>query len=67
MAGQSGELFIGHCVLRIHNGAVNLRATRAAVTTVRFGSPSDVDLPAYLDSGEPLQVAGGFTVDRLGG
>ena len=33
------------------------------VTTVRFGSPSDADLDAYMATGEPLHVAGGFTLD----
>jgi septum formation protein len=34
---------------------------------VYFGKPSDQDLAAYIDSGEPTAVAGGFTLDGLGG
>ena len=34
---------------------------------MRFGNPSADDLRAYLASGEPLRVAGGFTLDGLGG
>jgi len=34
---------------------------------VYFGTPSPDDLNAYLESGEPLQVAGAFTLDGLGG
>ncbi|HZA09388.1 Maf family protein, partial [Mycobacterium sp.] len=37
------------------------------ITTVHFGTPSDRELDAYIGSGEPLQVAGGFTLDGLGG
>ncbi len=33
----------------------------------QFGIPSPEDLDAYLDSGEPTKVAGGFTLDGLGG
>ena len=35
--------------------------------TVHFGMPTTADLEAYLDSGEPFSVAGGFTLDGLGG
>jgi septum formation protein len=37
------------------------------VTTVSFGNPSAEDLAAYVRSGEPTAVAGGFTLDGLGG
>ena len=42
------------------------RATAAEVTTVRFGVPTDTELDAYIASGEPLGVAGAFTLDGLG-
>jgi septum formation protein len=38
-----------------------------ASTTVRFGSPSEPEIEAYVATGEPLRVAGGFTLDGLGG
>lgn len=66
MAGRSGRLFTGHCVLRMRDGQVRKAAT-AAVTTVHFGVPTESELQAYIASGEPLGVAGGFTVDGLGG
>lgn len=66
MSGRSGELFTGHCVLRMLAGGTR-SVTRAAVTTVRFGVPTEAELEAYIASGEPLGVAGGFTVDGLGG
>ena len=40
---------------------------RIIITTVHFGMPAEADLEAYIDSGEPLAVAGGFTLDGLGG
>ncbi|MBV8932638.1 MAG: septum formation inhibitor Maf [Kutzneria sp.] len=67
MAGSTGELLTGHVVLRLAGGKVVGRAAGTQVTTVRFGRPSDRELRAYLDSGEPLAVAGGFTLDGLGG
>jgi septum formation protein len=67
MAGRSGRLYTGHCLIRLHNGAITFRAADAVFTTVRFGVPSEVDLDAYVASGEPTAVAGGFTLDGLGG
>ncbi len=67
MAGTAGQLFTGHCVIRSLTGAPPRTATAAAVTTVRFGVPTDSELEAYIASGEPLGVAGGFTIDGLGG
>lgn len=67
MAGRDGLLYTGHCVIRVLHGAAARTATRAAVTRVRFANPTATDLAAYLDSGEPLSVAGAFTLDGLGG
>ena len=41
--------------------------TAAAVTTVRFGTPTEAELEDYIATGEPLGVAGAFTIDGLGG
>ncbi len=38
-----------------------------AATTVRFGTPSAQEIAAYVASGEPLAVAGAFTLDGRGG
>ena len=67
MAGTSGELYTGHCVIRLQDNTIAWRAADATVTTVRFGTPSPRDLDAYVGSGEPTAVAGGFTLDGLGG
>ncbi|KIF68266.1 septum formation protein Maf [Streptomyces sp. AcH 505] len=60
MRGRAGVLQTGHCVIDTASGA---RAARTASTTVRFGSPSDAEIAAYVASGEPLYVAGAFTLD----
>ena len=67
MAGRSAELFTGHCVIRLRDNQIQDTAAANAVTTVRFGHPSAADLDAYSRSGEPTAVAGGFTLDGLGG
>ena len=67
MAGRSGDLLTGHAVLRVRAGEVVAEATAAQTTTVRFASPTDAEVEAYLATGEPLEVAGAFTLDGLGG
>ena len=67
MAGTSGELYTGHSVVRLQDNTIAWQAADATVTTVRFGTPSPRDLDAYVGSGEPTAVAGGFTLDGLGG
>lgn len=67
MAGRTGELVTGHAVLRLADGEIDRVAEGHAVTGVRFAEPTPDELEAYLASGEPLQVAGAFTLDGLGG
>lgn len=67
MAGRTGELVTGHAVLRLADGEIDRVAEGHAVTGVRFAEPTAHELEAYLASGEPLQVAGAFTLDGLGG
>lgn len=67
MAGRSGDLLTGHAVVRVKSGAVVAVAAACSSTTVYFAEPSASDLDAYLASGEPLEVAGAFTLDGLGG
>jgi septum formation protein len=67
MAGRSGQLYTGHCLLRLSGGAITHHEVESACTTVHFAAPASADLQAYVASGEPLRVAGGFTVDGLGG
>jgi septum formation protein len=67
MAGGDGELYTGHCVIRMRDGAVAHRGSQSSCTTVFFGAPSTIELDTYIRSGEPLRVAGAFTLDGLGG
>ncbi|MBF6083467.1 septum formation inhibitor Maf [Nocardia cyriacigeorgica] len=67
MAGRSAELITGHCVLRLLDGAVTAEAVGCSSTTIHFAKPEPEALDAYIATGEPLQVAGAFTLDGLGG
>ncbi|WP_156723254.1 Maf family protein [Streptomyces apocyni] len=60
MRGRAGVLRTGHCVIDTASGR-SVSAT--ASTTVNFGEPSDAEVAAYVASGEPLYVAGAFTLD----
>ncbi|MCA1222172.1 Maf family nucleotide pyrophosphatase [Streptomyces sp. 8L] len=60
MRGRAGVLRTGHCVI---DTATGRRAAATASTTVRFGTPTDAEIDAYVASGEPLHVAGAFTLD----
>ncbi|GAC1517637.1 MAG: Maf family protein [Acidimicrobiales bacterium] len=60
MRGRSGSLVTGHCLIDTRSGR---RAEAVATTTVRFGQPSDREIAAYVATGEPLGVAGAFTLD----
>ena len=58
--GNSGLLHTGHCLI----DTTKAREISGIVTTkVRFDSMSDAEIIDYVESGEPLHVAGGFTLD----
>jgi septum formation protein len=60
LRGRSGVLRTGHCIIDTANG----RCARAVASTiVRFGDYDDDELDAYIATGEPLAVAGAFTLD----
>ncbi|MCV7409356.1 septum formation inhibitor Maf [Mycobacterium florentinum] len=67
MAGRSGQLYTGHCVIRLQDNDIVHCEAQTSITTVHFGTPEPDDLEAYLADGESLRVAGGFTLDGLGG
>ncbi|WP_280241924.1 nucleoside triphosphate pyrophosphatase [Nocardia abscessus] len=67
MAGRSADLVTGHCVLRMRDGQITAEAVDCSSTTVHFAKPEPDELDAYIATGEPLQVAGAFTLDGLGG
>jgi septum formation protein len=64
MRGRTGVLHTGHCLREASSGRV---AAATASTTVHFADVSDEEIAAYVATGEPLWVAGAFTVDGLGG
>jgi septum formation protein len=66
MRGRTGVLNTGHHVVVHARGS---RSVRSAVgsTRVTFADLSDAEIEAYVATGEPLEVAGAFTVDGLGG
>jgi septum formation protein len=63
MRGRSGVLYTGHCVIDTHR---EVWLGRTAATQVRFADLSDDEIDAYVATGEPLAVAGAFTIDGLG-
>ena len=67
IAGKTGQLHTGHCLIHLRDNKIVHQSAETAVTIVHFGTPSADELDDYIDSGEPLEVAGGFTVDGLGG
>jgi septum formation protein len=60
LAGREGTLLTGHCLIDTARGR---RASGVARTVVRFGTPTDAELAAYVATGEPMQVAGAFSID----
>ena len=64
MRGRSGTLHTGHCLVDTGSGRVVARSAR---TVVHFAELTDDEIDAYVATGEPLVVAGAFTIDGLGG
>lgn len=64
MRGRSGVLVTGHSLT---DTATGKQVSRTASTTVHFADVTDDEIAAYVATGEPLWVAGAFTVDGLGG
>lgn len=64
MRGRSGELVTGHCLVDV---AGRREVSAAAHTTVHFADVTDSEIAAYVATGEPLQVAGAFTIEGYGG
>lgn len=63
MRGRSGTLVTGHCVVDVLGGA---GVAAVAETRVLFAEPDDDEIEAYVATGEPLRVAGAFTIDGRG-
>ncbi|MCC2033383.1 Maf family protein [Microbacterium allomyrinae] len=68
MRGRTGVLHSGHAVVRLEPGTTPREVHAVAEASVSFvDDVTDAEIEAYVASGEPLQVAGAFTVDSLGG
>lgn len=68
MRGRSGRLYTGHWLIDNRENSPSPKAVgQATNTTVHFADLSDSEILAYVDTGEPLKVAGAFTIDGLGG
>ena len=70
MRGRAGTLFSGHWVIDNRNpvaGQLPPAAGRVSSTIVHFADITDAEIEAYVATGEPLKVAGAFTIDGLGG
>jgi septum formation protein len=66
MRGRSGVLHTGHHVV-VRSAGQQRSDSAVASTTVHFAHLTDAEISAYVATGEPLEVAGAFTVDGLGG
>ena len=64
MRGKSGFLYSGHHLL---DTGSNRSISSVSKTQVFFASLSDFEIERYVATGEPLQVAGAFTIDGIGG
>lgn len=60
--GKTAELITGHCVITPRG-----RHVETSTTTVTFDHADDADIEAYARTGEPLQCAGAFTLEAIGG
>lgn len=67
MRGRTGQLLTGHAVTRLSGGVVTASAVGSASTVIRFSDVPDAAIERYVATGEPLQVAGAFTLDGMGG
>ncbi|HEX8093426.1 Maf family protein [Jatrophihabitans sp.] len=67
MRGRTAVLHTGHTLIEVADSAAMRISDRVASTQVRFADPSDAEIEAYVGTGEPLRVAGAFTIDGFGG
>lgn len=67
LRGQVGHLYSGHCLIDNRGPGAPKEVWRVTNTKVHFANLSDAEIDAYVATGEPLKVAGAFTIDGLGG
>jgi len=64
--GRTGLLHSGHWLIDHRGGTINGAVGGVSTASVTFADISDAEIDAYVSTGEPLQVAGAFTIDSLG-
>ena len=62
LSGNEAILHTGHCLM---DTAAGTTVSALCSTRVRFGRPTDTELSAYIASGEPLGLAGAFSIEGL--
>jgi septum formation protein len=63
LGGRQATLYTGHCVLDTRSGEA---VSEVAATLVRFAATTDDEIDAYVATGEPLAMAGAFSLEGLG-
>jgi septum formation protein len=67
MRGRTGVLHSGHSVFLVSGGTAREEHAVAEASVSFAADVTEDEIAAYVATGEPLQVAGAFTVDSLGG
>ena len=62
LSGKAGYLHTGHCLIDLKQG---IELSERSTAKVQFAQMTEAEIIDYVDSGEPLNVAGGFTLDGL--
>jgi len=62
LSGKSGYLHTGHCLIDLKKG---IELSERSTAKVQFAQMTEAEIIDNVDSGEPLNVAGGFTLDGL--
>ena len=62
LSGKTGYLHTGHCLIDLRQG---IELSERSTAKVQFAQMTDAEIIDYVDSNEPLNVAGGFTLDGL--
>ncbi|MFM8632249.1 MAG: Maf family protein [Candidatus Nanopelagicus sp.] len=62
LSGKAGYLHTGHCIIDLKQ---EIELSERSTAKVQFAQMTDEEIENYVDSGEPLNVAGGFTLDGL--
>ena len=62
LSGKSGYLHTGHCLIDLKQ---EIELSERSTAKVQFAQMTEAEIIDYVDSGEPLNVAGGFTLDGL--